>query len=62
MSALKKVKIMVIEMNNQGVFNEMLRRSMEDYLESIQQEYICHKEEDLTDFYSIIIGFLLIRR
>jgi hypothetical protein len=32
MSTLKKVKLMVVELNNQGIFNEMLRVSMKDFL------------------------------
>jgi hypothetical protein len=36
MSTLKKVKIMVVELNNQGIFNEMLRTSMRNYLGYIE--------------------------
>jgi hypothetical protein len=32
MSTVKKVKTMVVELNSQGIFNEMLRNSLRDYL------------------------------
>jgi hypothetical protein len=35
MSTLKKVKVMEVELNNQGMFNEMLRESMHNFLEII---------------------------
>jgi len=45
MSTLKKVKAMVVELNNQGIFNEMLRNSMRDYLGYIAENYSCEREQ-----------------
>ena len=41
MSTLKKVKLMIVELNTSGIFNDMLKNSMRDYLTGIEEKYVC---------------------
>lgn len=59
---MKRVKAMEVELNNQGVFNEMLKNSMRDFLIHIEEEKGCEKESQFIELLSILIGLLLIRR
>ena len=62
MSTLKKVKTMVVELNNQGVFNEMLRSSVREYLTYVEQLHSCSKEEEFVDMLSELVGLMLVKR
>ena len=52
MSTLKKVKVMVVQLNNQGVFNEMLRVSVKDYLGYVELSHACEKESHFIEMLS----------
>ena len=62
MSTLKKVKVMVVELNNQGFFNEMLKSSMCDYLGRVEQAHSCDKEDQFVAMLSELVGLMLMKR
>jgi hypothetical protein len=62
MSTLKKVKVMQVELNSLGIFNDMLRASLNDHLSHVEQTQGCEKEEQFVDLLAQLLGLMLVKR